>query len=91
MDLNLETMQIVAQCLRMKFEYAKTSEYFHDAPQHVDFRNLANGKKDNSVLESYTQVFGEKFGFLNNLSILDLIFNEGRYALEYLRRQQLKL
>jgi hypothetical protein len=91
MDLNLETMQIVAQCLRMKFEYAETSEYFHDATQHVDFRNLANGKKDNSVLESYTQVFGEKFGFLNNLSILDLIFNEGRYALEYLRRQQLKL
>ena len=29
------------------------------------------------------------YGFLNNLSILDLLFNEGRYALEYLKKQRL--
>jgi hypothetical protein len=27
--------------------------------------------------------------FLNNLSILDLIFNEGRYAVDYLKKQTL--
>jgi hypothetical protein len=55
----------------------------------MDYRVLANGKKDNSVFENYTQVFGNKHGFINNLSVLDLLFNEGRYALDYLKSQQL--
>ena len=89
MDLNLETMSIVSKCLRLEFDYTETTEYFHDVTDKTDFRNLINGKKDTSVFEPYTQVFGEKYGYLNNLSILDLLFNEGRYALEYLRKQQL--
>ena len=93
MDLNLETIEIVAKCLRMKFEYDSTTEYFHevDSSTFLDFRTLADGKKDKSQFESYTQVFDEKHGFLNNLSILDLLFNEGRYALDYLKNQTLIL
>lgn len=89
MDLNLETMSIVSKCLGMPFQYEETTEYFHEAPGFNDFRNLANGKKDTSAFEPYTQVFGEKHGFLNNLSILDLLFNEGRYALDYLKKQSM--
>lgn len=89
MDLNLETMSVVAKCLGMPFDYKETTEYFHEVPEMNDLRKLANGKKDTSVFEPYTQVFGDKHGFLNNLSILDLLFNEGRYALDYLKRQQL--
>ena len=51
--------------------------------------SLENRKKDTATFESYTQVFGDKHGFLNNLSILDLLFNEGRYALDYLKKQAL--
>ena len=93
MDLNLEAMAIVAKCLRMKFEYDTTTEYFHevDSSTVLDFRALADGKKDQSQFEAYTQVFEEKHGFLNNLSILDLLFNEGRYALDYLKNQELIL
>ena len=92
MDLNLEAMQIVAKCLRMKLEYETTNEYFHEVDTTIlDFRNLADGKKDKSQFEAYTQVFEEKHGFLNNLSILDLLFNEGRYALDYLKNQKLVL
>jgi len=87
MDLNFETMEIVSKCLRMKFEFNKTTEYFHEVSDYQDFRILANGKKDNSIFDNYTQVFGEKHGFINNLSILDLLFNEGRYALDYLKNQ----
>jgi hypothetical protein len=87
MDLNLETMAIVSKCLGMDLKYDKTLEYFHEVPQYTDFRGLAQGKKDTSEFDGYTQVFGEKFGFLNNLSILDLLFNEGRYALDYLKKQ----
>lgn len=89
MDLNLETMSIITKCIGMPFQYKETAEYFHEVPDFKDLRGLANGKKDTSVFEPYTQVFGDKHGFLNNLSILDLLFNEGRYALDYLKRQQL--
>lgn len=88
-DLNLETMSIVSKCLRLEFDYDETLEYFHQVEDKTDYRNLINGKKDTAVFESYTQVFGEKHGYLNNLSILDLLFNEGRYTLDYLRKQEL--
>lgn len=92
-DLNFEAMQIVAKCLRMKLGYDTTTEYFREVDSNtiLDFRTLADGKKDKSQFESYTQVFEEKHGFLNNLSILDLLFNEGRYALDYLKNQKLIL
>jgi hypothetical protein len=92
-DLNFEAMNIVSKCLRMKFEYETTTEYFREVDSNtiLDFRNLADGKKDDSQFETYTQVFEEKYGFLNNLSILDLLFNEGRYALDYLKNQKLVL
>lgn len=89
MDLNLETMSVLSKCMKLEFGYDETSEYFHEINDKTDFRSLINGKKDTSVFETYTQVFGEKHGYLNNLSVLDLLFNEGRYALDYLKKQQL--
>jgi hypothetical protein len=89
MDLNFEALEITAKCLRMKFEFDTTTEYFHEIenPEITDFRYLVNGKKDHSIFEPYTQVFDDKHGFLNNLSVLDLLFNEGKFAMDYLKSQ----
>ena len=89
MDLNFETMEIISKCLRMKFDFNRTTEYFHEVSNYTDFRPLVNGKKEIMLFENYTQVFGEKHGFINNLSILDLLFNEGKFALDYLKNQKL--
>lgn len=91
MDLNFETLDFISNCLRFKFEYTATTEYFHDsdALKINDCRILANGKKDTSQFESYPQVFEDKHGFLTNLTVLDLIFNEGKFALDYLKNQKL--
>jgi hypothetical protein len=91
LDLNFETLAIVTKCFRMKLEFDTTSEYFHDldANKTMDFRSLINGKKDLSIFESYKQVFDDKYGFINNLSVLDLLFNEGKYAMDYLKKQVL--
>lgn len=89
MDLNLEIFELVNESLGITIKTDKTTEFFHDVPNFEDFRHLANGKKDTTQLEEYTQVFEEKHGFLNNLSILDLLFNEGRYAVDYLKNQRL--
>jgi hypothetical protein len=91
LDLNFETLAIVTKCFRMKLEFDTTSEYFHDldANKTMDFRSLINGKKDLSIFESYKQVFDDKYGFINNLSVLDLLFNEGKYDMDYLKKQVL--
>jgi hypothetical protein len=91
LDLNFETLAIVTKCFRMKLEFDTTSEYFHDVDTNktMDFRYLIDGKKDPSIFESYKQVFDDKYGFINNLSVLDLLFNEGKYAMDYLKKQVL--
>ncbi|HEX5743715.1 MAG TPA: WbqC family protein, partial [Flavobacteriaceae bacterium] len=57
-----------------------------------DFRFLAAAKKQKEFnLTPYTQVFDDKFGFLTNLSILDLLFMEGPNALNYLENHPLNI
>lgn len=91
LDLNFEVLTVVFKCLRMKVEYNTTAEYFQQVDPNTvtDFRSLVEGKKDISVFEKYPQVFDEKYGFINNLSVLDLLFNEGKYAMDYLKQQTL--
>lgn len=89
LDLNLQIFELINSSLGIKIEAQKTTEFFHDSLNYDDFRSLVNGKKDVTQIEEYTQVFNEKHGFINNLSILDLLFNEGRYAVDYLKNQSL--
>ena len=72
-----------------KISYTKTLEYFKEVNENQDFRYLTQDKKTSYNFEEYTQVFEERFGFISNLSILDLLFAEGRHAFEYLKNQNL--
>ena len=59
------------------------SESFVERGELNDFRNLIHPKKEPTSHfknEEYDQVFEDKCGFLPNLSILDLLFNEGPNA-----------
>ena len=89
LDLNLEIFELINEALGVSIPFEKTTEYFHEVTDKTDFRYLVNGKKDKTQIEPYTQVFDDKHGFLNNLSILDLLFNEGRYAVDYLKQHSL--
>jgi hypothetical protein len=93
LDLNFETLDIVSKCLRIKLDYSISTEYLQDVnPKLItDFRFLADGKKDTSSFEKYKQVFDDKHGFINNLSILDLLFNEGKFTVDYIKDQALLL
>ncbi len=89
LDLNFEIFELVNEALGISIPFEKTAEYFHEVTDKTDLRHLVNGKKDTTQIEPYTQVFDDKHGFINNLSILDLLFNEGRYAVDYLKQQSL--
>lgn len=41
--------------------------------------------KDLGVDKSYYQVFAQRHGFIPNLSVMDLLFNEGPASIDYLR------
>ena len=41
--------------------------------------------KQHLIASEYTQVFTEKYGFVPNLSILDLLFNEGPNSYTHLK------
>lgn len=84
MDFNYACFHTVCECLQLKIDYHKTSEFRRDPQDMVDKRNLINAKSFIDI-EPYHQVFQDKKGFLPNLSILDLMFNEGPNAINYLR------
>ncbi|WP_033408465.1 WbqC family protein [Psychroflexus tropicus] len=92
MDFNLKCMEVVFECLGLDFNFDFTEE-FKMAPETLnDQRDLVNSKRETKAnLENYIQVFQSKHGYIPNLSILDLLFNKGPSALEYLQSQKLSL
>ncbi|GAB4160532.1 MAG: WbqC family protein [Winogradskyella sp.] len=91
LDLNLKCFEILLGSLQMDMSISKTMHFEKEPRSKKDYRPLVhrNFKADN--LECYTQVFTEKYGFIPNLSILDLLFNEGPNTELYLMRQNLEL
>ncbi len=90
LDFNYECMQGVLDCLQLDISFTKTAVFDKEPKETTDLRGLVIAKKEASYdLESYIQVFSEKYGFLSNLSILDLLFNEGTNALTYLEKQNI--
>ncbi len=91
MDFNYRCMEFVADSLQIDWEFKKTNEFILKPTEQINLRSLVNAKaKDGFQNSFYTQVFDSKKGFLPNLSILDLLFNEGNAALPYLQEQELK-
>lgn len=90
MDFNLKCFQLTLECLQLERKIEETQDYFRKPENMNDGRFLVNAKlKENPIFEAYTQVFESKMGYLNNLCILDLLFNEGPNALNYLEHQKM--
>jgi len=87
LDLNFEVLEILQELLQEKWNITKTKEYEMLPEGVIDLRNEFSPKKETKIIiPEYTQVFSNKYGFLSNLSILDLIFMEGTNAESYLRK-----
>lgn len=94
LDFNLHCFETIAGCLQLSTTYQQTSQYHtsETLPKNLsDGRKYINAKKQHGYQpEPYTQVFESKYGFIGNLSVLDLLFNEGTNALQYLERQKIQ-
>lgn len=88
-DFNESVQQTILQLLKLKKQYTFTSEYTKNPVNTTDCRELFSQKDPlqgdmDFQLIPYMQVFESKHGFIPNLSIVDLLFNTGSKALNYI-------
>ena len=92
LDFNLSCFNVVCDCLQLNIQPLQTDTYYKTFENGYDLRGLVNAKKQPILdFSNYSQVFSDKNGFLENLSILDLLFNEGPNAVNYLENQELSI
>lgn len=92
LDLNLETTSLICDFLQVDMPQEKTSTFEKNPKDITDGRFLISSKnKIDFKQEEYFQVFNDRNGFVENCSILDLLFNEGTNALTYLQNHTLEL
>ena len=87
-DLNEAITAKMCELIDIEPSIHHTTAYSRDAGERSDFRDAIRPKSplpDPTFTPTpYYQVFAQKNGFLPNLSILDLLFNEGNEAVMYL-------
>ncbi|MBT8255919.1 MAG: WbqC family protein [Bacteroidia bacterium] len=89
LDHNLVVFETVCELLGLETHFSFTTVY-EPTPTCTDLRKLVEAKNEpDHGFDPYTQVLESHHGFLPNLSILDLLFNEGPNALLYLESQKL--
>ena len=85
LDYNLQIHEQLCDFFEIENKIRLTEDFEKVPKNTFNLRDGISPKlKHNSDTEfqprTYTQVFSEKYGFLSNLSILDLLFNEGPNA-----------
>lgn len=85
-DFNMEITHKLLDLLEIDKQLKLTDEYCADFQNKVvDLRLKTKAHKEESVVtKPYYQVFDAKYGFLPDLSVLDLIFNMGNESILYL-------
>ncbi|AKD03772.1 WbqC family protein [Pontibacter korlensis] len=85
-ELNIELLKLYLKLLKLNRPLIYTDAYQAQAPENVlDLRNRIHPKisTDNLHVKPYTQVFGKQF--VQELSIIDLLFTQGPASISYLQ------
>jgi len=83
-DYNWEILETLFRLLRISREIRLPESYVKKTEGMLDLRNALTAKHAEFNNPPYTQTFSERFGFIPNLSILDLLFNLGPETPDYL-------
>lgn len=99
LEYNMQLTRLILDLLKIDVRITLTETFEKEYPQALDFRERIHPKKKTGVLMAgaeepeekqepivYHQVFSDRHGFLPDLSIVDLLFNQGPQSLEYLTK-----
>ena len=76
-ELNEYSMKAILKLLKVKKEISYTND-FEKITDEKDYRiALSKNEVNKEGMPEYYQVFSDRHGFISNLSIVDLLFNEG--------------
>lgn len=99
-DLDLRMIRFFLEKIGIAADIRLTDEYVPVRSREVpldtgryglDYREIIHPKRPDTILRNlnlekpYFQVFARKYGFVPNLSIMDLLFNEGPDSISYLK------
>ena len=77
-DFNIKCIKLISNLLDLNLDFKISNEYVEKTNDIIDLRDLSNARKEKKIdTPKYIQVFESKHGYINNLSILDLLFSEG--------------
>lgn len=93
-DLNIKLTELLARLCGIKWNFSVSKEYIpgNELPEAaMDYRERIHPKKQSPIIDTgnelkpYYQVFSDKWGFKSNLSIMDLLFNEGPNSISFIK------
>lgn len=86
-EINLEAHKLICRHIKVDSTPVFTEEYQKDFTCGLDLRKAFKPSKTEQIFEQkpYIQVFADRFDFINNLSVLDLLFNLGPQSAQYLK------
>lgn len=100
LDLNMDILKFFIGKTGLAVDLRLTSDFIRhgegacscEGQPCIDLRETIHPKRPNTILHDlglekpYFQVFSGKYGFQSDLSIMDLLFNEGPDSIIYLKR-----
>jgi len=85
-ELNTQIIKKMMGLLKLDITLDYTTSFIKEHDGFMDGRSLYKEKFFSPALPPYIQVFGDRHPFLNDISILDLLFNQGPQTKDYLQQ-----
>ena len=88
LEFNLALIQYFCDLFNIQTPITLSEDYLENPETHPDFREVLSPKKPPIInyFPAYTQVFTTKYGFIPNLSIIDVLFNLGPESADYISK-----
>ena len=81
LDLNMEALRVICEAAGLAAGISYTEEFVKPGKTQDDYRYAITPKRPSGISSyralPYTQVFGERHGFIGRMSIIDVLLNNG--------------
>lgn len=86
LDYSVKQLEMIFKMLKIKKNIEFTDSYQKEYEDALDLRSLIHPKKPSFYVnpKPYYQIFEDRTGFLPDMSVIDLIFNQGPQSKNYI-------